>query len=72
MQVESGVAVRASQVLGVILPRLFNMEILPPKTSLVDGYFQKLSPIETTTQQPPKMQTALLKLTYIKGNIDCS
>ena len=52
MQVESGVAVRASQVLGVILPRLFNMEILPPKTALVDGYFHKLSPI--VTPPPPK------------------
>ena len=52
MQVESGVAVRASQVLGVILPRLFNVEILPPKTALVDGYFQKLSPI--VTPPPPQ------------------
>ena len=56
MQVESGVAVRASQVLGVILPRLFNMEILPPKTALVDGYFQKLSPI-VTPPPPPKKKT---------------
>ena len=77
------------------------MEILPPKTALVDGHFQELSPIvtppppkkktktkqkqnktkkekkkeqkrKTTTQQQQKMQTALLKLTYIKGNIDCS
>ena len=55
MQVESGGAVRASQVLGVILPRLFNMEILPPKTALVDRYFQKLSPIVTPT--PKKKQT---------------
>ena len=57
MQVESGGAVRASQVLGVILPRLFNMEILPPKTALVDRYFQKLSPIVTPT--PKKKQTTI-------------